>query len=113
MMIQRTEDWLKDLYVTDPPSAEIAERLEAEGATDCEHNRNPCIMRCGVRCEVRYKWFPPIVNEFGTLWMIDPVPTKIGPWQVIPTDEREEWHRRWLEPPPDYQLEIRTIVSHP
>ena len=102
---------MKHLYVADPPSAEIVERLEAEGAVHCEHTRNPCIMRCGARCEVRFKWFPPIVDEFGTTWILNPVPTKIGTWEVIPTAEREECYKRWLEPPPPLTFEILTLNS--
>jgi hypothetical protein len=57
-------------FVADPPSAEIAARLEHTDAIMCEHGRNPCYLRCGVR------------SRAG------------GPWSVIPREERDKWLAR-------------------
>jgi hypothetical protein len=61
---------VRDHFVENPPSADIAVRLNQARADVCEHQRSPCILRCGV------------AFNYSTL-----------AWQVIPADRR----RRWLE----------------
>lgn len=42
-------DAIRKAFVADPPSRRIAEALTAANAKECEHGRNPCILRCGVQ----------------------------------------------------------------
>lgn len=72
--------------VIDPPSAATAARLEAEGATCCEHGRNPCALRCGVRCAIRR--LEDRTHREGNTLTIEAVYEKTGPWRVIPYEER-------------------------
>lgn len=58
----------RELYVTDPPSDEIARSLNEANARTCVHDRNPCLLRCGVAL------------GFGAI-----------EWQPIPKDVRENW----------------------
>jgi hypothetical protein len=80
---------LRKVFVKDPPSEAIAVALQAAGATACEHKRNPCLLRCGVRCAVedmgRREW-----REGDTVFS-EPQYRFIGPWEVIPTSERYRW----------------------
>lgn len=78
---------MRAAFVDHPPSAEIAAALEAAGAAACSHGRNPCLLRCGVRCDVRR--LPDIVTELpaGGSWT-EIVHEKAGPWRVIPWQER-------------------------
>ena len=75
-------------YIEDPPSAEIAAALQATDATLCEHDRNPCYSRCGVRREATRRsleW-----SEAGVRHQrVELVPR--GPWTVISKAERERW----------------------
>lgn len=73
-------------------SAAIAARLEAEGATCCEHRKNPCTDQCGVRCTV--KRLPDTVARDGDTVQITANYKKWGPWQVIPFEERLAWAER-------------------
>ena len=57
---------VKAAFIDEPPSQWIAEWLDRRGASVCPHERNPCILRCGVR-RIR------------------------GQWTVIPAMEREGW----------------------
>jgi len=62
---------LREMFVDDPPSLEITARLQASRADVCEHNRNPCYLRCGVRFGLR--------------------------WEVIPKAERVTWLRTVID----------------
>lgn len=77
---------LLDHLIHDPPSEEIAARLEAAGATCCEHRRNPCTLWCGVRCHTRRLDDKREVR--GDIVYITEVHEKLGPWEVIPYSER-------------------------
>ena len=61
---------LERAFTWEPGSKRIAAYLNARGARTCEHGRDPCILRCGVRTDRR------------------------GVWYVIPPRERIEWLRR-------------------
>ena len=61
---------VREAFIHDPFSEEIALGLNAIGAEQCPHKRNPCILRCGVRCQY----------EGGK-----------REWRVIPKAERLQW----------------------
>jgi len=64
-------------FVVHPDSTVIAATLNERGVEVCEHGRNPCILRCGVRkrCE--------------------------EPWQPIPQADRLEWLAKCTEELPN------------
>jgi hypothetical protein len=62
---------LRTCYVKLPRSRTIAAALNVAEAKLCEHDRNPCISRCGVR-------------------------RILGVWARIPKPERDRWLRRVL-----------------
>lgn len=82
----------RSLLVENVDSVAIAERLEAAGATCCEHQRNPCTIWCGVRCAtVR-------LDDTHTMYDVDWKVTfitahylKTGPWIAVPWTERVRW----------------------
>ena len=47
----------KELWVEDPPSEKIAAELNRTCAYHCQHARDPCYLRCGVR-KTNGRWFP-------------------------------------------------------
>lgn len=74
------------IFDENPPSSNIAARLQAMDARVCEHGRNPCYSRCGVRRPVERR--AGAVVCWGT-----PSSVPSGPWEVIPAEERERWRR--------------------
>lgn len=82
---------LRDHFVWDPPSAEIAARLNAENALLRPHGLDPCTLRCGVKQD------PPVRHggeerhwEGGILYT-KVIVLKGGPWVVEPLAERVAW----------------------
>lgn len=62
---------MREMFVEDPPSAEIAMRLNQHHAKVCDHGRNPCYLRCGVRFE-RACWSEiPKVERLEWLNVVD------------------------------------------
>jgi len=43
-------------WVEHPDSQSLADKLNAESATLCVHDRDPCYMRCGVQRQYRSHW---------------------------------------------------------
>lgn len=81
---------LRQLFVKNPLSAEIAAQLQAKEAVCCEHGRNPCILRCGVMAHIKLtrtiEWTDTHgVKHFRNLW------TLTGRWEVISAHDRMEW----------------------
>lgn len=66
---------LKETFVKDPPSDFIVRVLNIEEVKLCEHKRNPCYLRCGVRRTVGAKR-----------------------WEVIPLQARLDWLTEVLDP---------------
>lgn len=64
----KTVSAVRDYFVADPPSRAIAQLLEAEARVVCKHDRNPCLLRCGVR------------RDYVT-----------GRWMVVPFEYRIAW----------------------
>lgn len=75
--------------VPDPPSAEIAAQLQAANALLCEHGRNPCYSRCGVRRATKVRIVSWQEQDLIVRTRVEHVPQ--GDWTVIPKDEREQW----------------------
>jgi hypothetical protein len=67
---------LQKTFVANPDSAAIAAQLTQAKRTACKHERNPCILRCGVEAPTT----DPCSG--GTL---------LGPWTVIPKAHRDRW----------------------
>jgi hypothetical protein len=82
---------LRDHFVREPDSAAIAARLEAAGATACDHGLNPATLCCGVKCAVERLADDVRVEHAGT-----PQETrywtgryrKVGLWVVEPLQDR-------------------------
>jgi hypothetical protein len=60
---------VRELFVPDPPSVEIAARLNAANADVCEHDRNPCYLRCGVRRWAYEPAWVPIRKDDRLAWL--------------------------------------------
>lgn len=87
---------LRAAMVEDPTSVEIAARLNAAGAMVCEHGLEPCVLRCGVRCNpptrrVGTRQFTYVGTDGFETFRAEPVYERGGPWEVIPEAERVAW----------------------
>jgi hypothetical protein len=67
---------LRQVFVDNPDSVGIATRLNENRASVCDHGRDPCMLRCGVRR--------------GTN---SDVPDAEPTWRHIPPQERAAWLR--------------------
>ena len=61
-----------EAWIEAPDSQRIADELNERNAASCEHARNPCYLRCGVRTEV----------------------LAVGRWSPIPAADRLRWKTR-------------------
>lgn len=67
----------RDAFVPHPPSVQIAARLDERGATECEHGKDPCYLRCGVARDNLGRWYA-ISFESRRAWLERAFP-KTGP----------------------------------
>lgn len=70
-------------FVDDPPSHAIAAKLNASDTDECEHGRDPCYLRCGVRRRGG-------INRDASN-NIASVGSASGRWEPIPKGRRLEW----------------------
>jgi len=67
-MSRAEESVLMKAWVDHPQSAYIRDDLQNQRAKVCEHGRNPCYLKCGVRRNLI-----------------------TGEWSIIPRQRRREW----------------------
>ena len=68
-MTGQADKHLHAAFVEEPNSQSICDELNARGAIACEHNRNPCYLRCRVA---------RVANR----------------WKVVPRRARDRWLER-------------------
>ena len=69
---------IRELFVLDPQSEQICDKLNADGASSCEHLRDPCYLRCGVTTRG-----PLQGEELGNYLR--------SRWVPISPEERHQW----------------------
>lgn len=86
--VNRLVSPVERMFVDDPPSQEIANRLNAAYAATCEHGRNPCYLRCGVRTPWSLHQWAPIPKQERLYWLHNENITTSERWSELSESNR-------------------------